>query len=160
MKIDTKMYRRYSYSYHAIILTLICISFGYIEALSSDNEVNNVSPSNIIDNVLASVSLIVNNSNENHAPSETTINIASIQSPITQTILPTTMTGLDITSKSAHLEHEYLGIFGPNKHERDGILRALDWLAEKRSADYGWQNDTHMVILAKEVINYPIFFLK
>lgn len=30
------------------------------------------------------------------------------------------------------------------------IQRALDWLREKRVSD-AWENDTHMVILAKEV---------
>lgn len=49
------------------------------------------------------------------------------------------------------MEHEYIGTSGPNKRENDGIQRALDWLTEKRSVDYGWGNDTHMVILAKEV---------
>lgn len=49
------------------------------------------------------------------------------------------------------MEHEYIGTTGPNKRESDGIQRALDWLTEKRSVDYGWGNDTHMVILAKEV---------
>lgn len=39
----------------------------------------------------------------------------------------------------------------PNKREMEGIQRALDLLREKRSPDYGWENDTHMVILAKEV---------
>lgn len=49
--------------------------------------------------------------------------------------------------------HEYIGSSGPNKRESDAIQKALDWLKEKRSADYGWNNDTHMVILAKEVNN-------
>jgi hypothetical protein len=48
-------------------------------------------------------------------------------------------------------EHELLGC-GPNNREGIGIQKALDWLREKRDkADYGWENDTHMVILAKEV---------
>lgn len=40
---------------------------------------------------------------------------------------------------------------GPNNREGIGIQRALDWLRDKRVSDYGWENDTHMVILAKEV---------
>lgn len=40
---------------------------------------------------------------------------------------------------------------GPNNREGIGIQKALDWLREKRVSDYGWENDTHMVILAKEV---------
>lgn len=49
--------------------------------------------------------------------------------------------------------HEQIGSAGPDKREMEGIQRALDLLREKRSPDYGWENDTHMVILAKEV-NY------
>lgn len=47
--------------------------------------------------------------------------------------------------------HTIIGSAGPDKKESEGIQRALDWLKEKRSSDYGWENDTHMVILAKEV---------
>ena len=47
-------------------------------------------------------------------------------------------------------EHEFLGC-GSNNREGIGIQKALDWLREKRMPDYGWENDTHMVILAKEV---------
>lgn len=55
------------------------------------------------------------------------------------------------------LGHEMMGSAGPDKREIDGIQRALIWLKEKRSPDYGWDNDTHMVILAKEVFNeHPI----
>ena len=45
---------------------------------------------------------------------------------------------------------------GPNNREGIGIQKALDWLKEKRSSDFGWENDTHMVILAKEVRFYDI----
>lgn len=55
--------------------------------------------------------------------------------------------------ETALVEHEIIGSAGPDKKESDGIQRALDWLKEKRSSDYGWENDTHMVILAKEVSN-------
>lgn len=48
-------------------------------------------------------------------------------------------------------EHILIGTNGPTQRESEAITRALDWLAEKRLADYGWANDTHMVILAKEV---------
>lgn len=47
--------------------------------------------------------------------------------------------------------HVDFGSPSPNKRESDSIQRALDMLREKRSPDYGWENDTHMVILAKEV---------
>lgn len=59
------------------------------------------------------------------------------------------------------IEHEIIGSAGPDKRESEGIQRALEWLKEKRSSDYGWENDTHMVILAKEVnrITYLFAFL-
>ncbi|KAM7350656.1 uncharacterized protein CG3556 isoform 1-T2 [Cochliomyia hominivorax] len=47
--------------------------------------------------------------------------------------------------------HELLGSAGPDKKEQEAILKALDWLKMKRAADYGWGNDTHVVILAKEL---------
>lgn len=47
--------------------------------------------------------------------------------------------------------HVLIGTNGPNQRESEAITRGLDWLVEKRSSDYGWVNDTHMVILAKEV---------
>lgn len=54
-------------------------------------------------------------------------------------------------------EHIYIGTKGPNQRESEAITRALDWLAEKRSTDYGWGNCTHVVILAKEVNAVYIF---
>ncbi|EDW86318.2 uncharacterized protein Dwil_GK15758 [Drosophila willistoni] len=47
--------------------------------------------------------------------------------------------------------HEIIGSASPTKVEQEAILRALDWLKEKRASDYGWGNDTHVVILAKEL---------
>lgn len=47
--------------------------------------------------------------------------------------------------------HVDFGSPTPNKREVESIQRALDMLRDKRSADFGWENDTHMVILAKEV---------
>ncbi|KAH8397899.1 hypothetical protein KR222_005935 [Zaprionus bogoriensis] len=47
--------------------------------------------------------------------------------------------------------HEIIGSASPTKGEQEAILRALDWLKEKRASDYGWANDTHVVILAKEL---------
>lgn len=51
----------------------------------------------------------------------------------------------------AGLPHEIIGSASPTKAEQEAILRALDWLKEKRASDYGWGNDTHVVILAKEL---------
>uniref|UniRef100_A0A182SMM7 Uncharacterized protein n=1 Tax=Anopheles maculatus TaxID=74869 RepID=A0A182SMM7_9DIPT len=49
------------------------------------------------------------------------------------------------------IEEKQLGPGGPNQAEGVGIQRALCWLREKRLPDYSWGNDTHMVILAKEL---------
>ncbi|XP_059621312.1 uncharacterized protein CG3556 [Phlebotomus argentipes] len=48
-------------------------------------------------------------------------------------------------------DHQIMGSSGPNQQESAGIAKALDWLKEKREHDFGWGNDTHMVILAKEL---------
>lgn len=48
-------------------------------------------------------------------------------------------------------DHQIMGSSGPNQQEAAGIAKALDWLKEKREHDYSWGNDTHMVILAKEL---------
>jgi hypothetical protein len=82
--------------------------------------------------------------------------IISAPADITQT--STTLdshpeTTATVASKNDHI---LLGC-GPNNREGIGIQRALDWLREKRSADYGWDSDTHMVILAKEVSDELIF---
>lgn len=47
--------------------------------------------------------------------------------------------------------HVLLGSSGPDQRELNGIQKALDWLKDKRLPDYSWANDTHMVILAKEL---------
>lgn len=48
-------------------------------------------------------------------------------------------------------DHILIGSGGPDQREATAIQKALDWLREKRDHDYGWNNDTHMVILAKEL---------
>jgi gastric intrinsic factor len=58
-------------------------------------------------------------------------------------------------------DNHTIGSPGPDLRETNGISKALDWLKEKRSSDYGWANDTHMVILAKEVrLKNKKFYLK
>ncbi|XP_016980125.1 uncharacterized protein CG3556 [Drosophila rhopaloa] len=56
-----------------------------------------------------------------------------------------------LNGSSAPPEHQTIGQAPPTKGEQEAILRALDWLKEKRASDYGWGNDTHVVILAKEL---------
>lgn len=59
--------------------------------------------------------------------------------------------GATTAPSGAGLPHEIIGSASPTKAEQEAILRALDWLKEKRASDYGWGNDTHVVILAKEL---------
>lgn len=78
----------------------------------------------------------------------TSSNSVSIQSPeFSSDDAPLTV----IEIENPFGEHVYIGTKGPTQRESEAITRALDWLAEKRFPDYGWGNDTHMVILAKEV---------
>lgn len=65
--------------------------------------------------------------------------------------LPTTTMNLSENPEQAVLIEPILLGCGPNNREGIGIQKALDWLREKRVSDFGWENDTHMVILAKEV---------
>ncbi|KAH8274644.1 hypothetical protein KR026_000279 [Drosophila bipectinata] len=55
------------------------------------------------------------------------------------------------TAPNGTHEPQIIGPAPPTKGEQEAILRALDWLKEKRASDYGWGNDTHVVILAKEL---------
>lgn len=66
-----------------------------------------------------------------------------------------------VTATSIPDGHVLLGC-GPNNREGIGIQKALNWLRDKRSPDYGWENDTHMVILAKEVsdFDFDLWLLK
>lgn len=68
------------------------------------------------------------------------------------TPLVSTHTAEEPAAPESPNEHEMIGSAGPDKRESEGIQKALDLLREKRSQDFGWENDTHMVILAKEVI--------
>ncbi|XP_028900140.2 uncharacterized protein CG3556 isoform X2 [Zeugodacus cucurbitae] len=77
---------------------------------------------------------------------ETALESVSTTAPATSTMASTTTTTATIAP-----EHDIIGSPGPDKREQDAILKALDWLKEKRAADYGWGNDTHVVILAKEL---------
>lgn len=70
-------------------------------------------------------------------------------SPVTSTSVGTST--VDEGDASEDTVDEIIGAPGLTKQECQGIQKALDWLKEKRSIDYGWGNDTHMVILAKEV---------
>lgn len=80
-------------------------------------------------------------------------------SPLTTQIQAMSLTTIekekDIEVSTAQVpvveEHILLGSSGPDQREINGIQKALDWLKDKRLPDYSWANDTHMVILAKEL---------
>lgn len=85
----------------------------------------------------------------------TSTNAVSVQSPE----FPSDESPLTVIEiENGFGEHVYIGTKGPNQRESEAITRALDWLAEKRSPDYGWGNDTHMVILAKEVCLWLLIY--
>lgn len=71
--------------------------------------------------------------------------------PPLSTIFTSTVNMPDNIEQTPVVSHELLGC-GPNHREGIGIQKALDWLRDKRSSDYGWENDTHMVILSREVV--------
>ncbi|XP_037935136.1 uncharacterized protein CG3556-like [Teleopsis dalmanni] len=86
---------------------------------------------------------------------ETNVNVTST-TPYTSAPLTSTQATQDVTIEPTPEPtptpvHELIGSDGPDKKEQEAILKALDWLKEKRAPDYGWGNDTHVVILAKEL---------
>lgn len=97
-------------------------------------------------------------STPHHLATETSQSYSSnqnTQTPFFQTGPPTVGSQVPTSNLSDNLESIegppiMLGC-GPNNREGIGIQKALDWLREKRVSDFGWENDTHMVILAKEV---------
>lgn len=81
-----------------------------------------------------------------------TISMPISLSPASTPLLSTHTDTVEPTAPETFNGHELIGSAGPDKRESEGIQKALDLLREKRSQDFGWENDTHMVILAKEVI--------
>ncbi|XP_017114179.1 uncharacterized protein CG3556 [Drosophila elegans] len=137
---------------------------------SSNSHISNPSSSNISmpSSSSSSSSNIISSSNSNISNLDANRNFTSISTSSTTTaansggdrdrererehdalILATPTAHLNGSSGSA--EHQTIGQAPPTKGEQEAILRALDWLKEKRASDYGWGNDTHVVILAKEL---------
>ncbi|XP_035784073.1 uncharacterized protein CG3556-like isoform X1 [Anopheles albimanus] len=68
------------------------------------------------------------------------------------TVIPTVRSDfIELPIDVSTVEDKQIGPGGPTQQESIGIQRALCWLREKRLPDYSWGNDTHMVILAKEL---------
>lgn len=104
----------------------------------------------------SSFSSQINNNNQNTQETPAVVISTGTSSP--STILPSQTSRPDDNIEQQppaipSVEHVLLGC-GPNNREGIGIQKALDWLKEKRVPDFGWENDTHMVILAKEVSTY------
>lgn len=70
--------------------------------------------------------------------------VSAVPEDISETVLPDNEDQINLDS-------------GPSVKESLGLQKALEWMRDKRLSDYGWGNDTHMVILAKEVSN--LFFI-
>ncbi|XP_062553955.1 uncharacterized protein CG3556 [Armigeres subalbatus] len=64
---------------------------------------------------------------------------------------PSSMTTKQESLDPIPVEPIEIGPGGPDQKESLAIQKAIDWLREKRLPDYSWGNDTHMVILAKEL---------
>uniref|UniRef100_A0A1B0FJY2 Uncharacterized protein n=1 Tax=Glossina morsitans morsitans TaxID=37546 RepID=A0A1B0FJY2_GLOMM len=84
-----------------------------------------------------------------------TVSVETIEIGITTQISPfsqeSTLDSVTEITISSTTTHEIIGSEGPDKKEQEAILKALDWLKMKRAPNYGWENDTHVVILAKEL---------
>lgn len=94
---------------------------------------------------------------QNQNTQQTPVVISS--GPPLSTIFTSTVNIPDNIEQTPVVSHELLGC-GPNHREGIGIQKALDWLRDKRSSDYGWENDTHMVILAREVVmNFLLMYI-
>uniref|UniRef100_T1PCK4 Eukaryotic cobalamin-binding protein n=1 Tax=Musca domestica TaxID=7370 RepID=T1PCK4_MUSDO len=84
------------------------------------------------------------------AASATAVSLQTAQVDSAETSSEQPATTSSPTTTSAPV-HEIIGSAGPDKSEQEAILKALAWLKKKRAADFGWGNDTHVVILAKEL---------
>ncbi|KAH8387698.1 hypothetical protein KR093_008939 [Drosophila rubida] len=134
---------------------------------SSNNNNHNSSNNNNNNNNDASYEQSYSSSNTSLAETTTTTTTATVtttstaaanltaveqqqEATVAVAALPTGNGG-NQTVPAAAAEQDSFGSATPNKGEQEAILRALDWLKEKRASDYGWANDTHVVILAKEL---------
>lgn len=116
----------------------------------TETNANTISSSAVHEHVVSTTSTPLQapavSTSEPVVSAETALESVSTAAPTTTTTASTTTT----TATTAP-EHDIIGSPGPDKREQEAILKALDWLKEKRAADYGWGNDTHVVILAKEL---------
>ncbi|XP_017074799.1 uncharacterized protein CG3556 [Drosophila eugracilis] len=130
--------------------------------LNTNNEASDEQTGNTNSNISShssNISLLSSNINTSNANSNlssvstlsttTAANSGGDQQQQQDALILATPTALN-GSSTPH-EHQTIGQAPPTKGEQEAILRALDWLKEKRASDYGWGNDTHVVILAKEL---------
>lgn len=103
---------------------------------------------NLINETNTNVSVLSNSSINTNV----SVDISSPMPPMQSTIEPITEILTEIISiPIPNTNQASFGSVGPNQKEQESILRALEWLKLKRASNYGWGNDTHMVILAKEL---------
>lgn len=94
----------------------------------------------------SSLDVISNSSISTNVFIDLSFSTPSIQS----TTEPVTEILTDVTTLPSSSEESFDSL-SPSKREQESIIKALEWLKLKRAPDYGWGNNTHMVILAKEL---------
>lgn len=131
-----------------LLLSLLCVNLNlmafpkYVQAISSGTAATTLEV-----NLATSSTLNVSTTNSvttDAPPTAISQQTSGSDSAETSTNEPSTTTPTTPV-------HEIIGSAGPDKKEQDAIQKALDWLKLKRASDYGWGNDTHVVILAKEL---------
>lgn len=129
-----------------LLLSLLCVNLmafpKYVQAISSGTAATTLEV-----NLATSSTLNISTTNSvttDAPPTAISQQTSGSDSAETSTNEPSTTTPTTPV-------HEIIGSAGPDKKEQDAIQKALDWLKLKRASDYGWGNDTHVVILAKEL---------
>ncbi|KAH8368412.1 hypothetical protein KR084_011319 [Drosophila pseudotakahashii] len=120
----------------------------------SSHSSNISSPSSNIDGSNSNSSSSSNsqsNANSNFSSAATLSTTTAAGGDQQEALILATTPALNGSSAAPEHQHQTIGQAPPTKGEQEAILRALDWLKEKRASDYGWGNDTHVVILAKEL---------
>ncbi|KAL5275404.1 hypothetical protein ACFFRR_001344 [Megaselia abdita] len=148
----------------SFIILLITENYG-TSTLNQGTDVSSAAITTLIENK------DVSGLNPNYSlPLTTSVTPSTISTSLLQQVTPSSSTSTNIqadklathipilTTESTYEDagssveggHEFLGE-GPDKKETESIQKGLDWLKEKRATDFGWLNDTHMVILSKEL---------
>ncbi|XP_075158669.1 uncharacterized protein CG3556 [Haematobia irritans] len=128
-----------------IVSLLLIYNPKFVEATNSGTAATPVEV-NLATSPTSNVSPL--NTSTTEAPATAAVSMQAVQADTAEMTTGEPTTPTPATSAPVH---EIIGSAGPDKKEQEAIQKALDWLKEKRAADYGWGNDTHVVILSKEL---------